>query len=224
VDILEAAREVEIIKKDYEALHKRTNAHRRRPTLEGSAVAAIRRDEQARIDAEADRIQRSTDDLNERLTDLFEHFNKHGSLTVAGRRRQWALGLFLGVAVPIVTIILYSIVYGYAHVSPRVTYFEVSAQVMPVLVLAAALEGRQFDWANRSPLSLRIYNVAALLWMSTGEYAALVITADGKSTPLAFALTTSALFTAGVSLVGIAVTGGRLWSSSPLRGQSRSET
>jgi len=75
------------------------------------------------------------------------------------------------------------------------------------LVLAAALEGRRFEWTSSLPTGLKVANVLGLLWLAAGETGALVVLAEGQATALAFGLTTGALVTAGELVIITAVLG-----------------
>jgi len=90
---------------------------------------------------------------------------------------------------------------------PREEFFRSAAEVIPVLVLALALEGRHFDWsASRLPI-VRAVNIMALLSLVAGEVAAFAVLSNGRVTRLESGLTTAALLSAAGMLVIMAVAG-----------------
>lgn len=192
----EVKRERDAIEKDFDALESRLETLRRRPVLEGDAVAAAWRDDVSVAEADAAALKRRSEALTARRAADPSWLSQ----------RHWAWGLVLGLVMPIVTAVLW--VYAYNGAGVQLKYFEASTQVIPVLVLALALEGRIFDWASVAPPVLKMASVMNLLWLAVGEGAALYVLADGYSTDVAFALTTLALMTAAVMLLVIAV-GGR---------------
>jgi hypothetical protein len=97
--------------------------------------------------------------------------------------------------------------YGVNDLVVQPKYFEVAAQVIPVLLLAAALERHYFDVGNRSDPLTKALNVIVLLWLVAGEAAAMIVVMVGEVTALAFGLTTNALLIAATLLVMLALGG-----------------
>jgi len=57
------------------------------------------------------------------------------------------------VLTPCCTVIIWTYAYGGRA---SLNYFESAARIIPILVLAAALEGRRFVWASSLPTGLKV--------------------------------------------------------------------
>lgn len=119
------------------------------------------------------------------------------SAAVSPTGRAWQR-LFL----PIPAFLAVVVAVGEAEASPR--FFETAAQVIPVLVIAIALENRAFrpegPW-----MPARMYAATTLVIVAWGEYEALrAISAGGEGDT---AVVSGALAAAGVSLISAALFG-----------------
>jgi hypothetical protein len=191
----EIERELAALTKDVKDLRDRLEARRDSPVVEGDAIAAIRREDFVAMAAEADRIMRRTSELKAALENI------GGRVT----RRQWARGAVLGVVGSLVAVVVWRWLYVDFEPVVRLNYFVVSAQVIPVLVLGAALERQYFDVGRRKSRVERGYRVVTLLWLMAGEAAAMAVLLEGRVTALAFALTTNALVIVAMLVIIMAV-------------------
>jgi hypothetical protein len=80
-------------------------------------------------------------------------------------------------------------------------YYEVVAQVLPVLVLAVAIERRAFALDQFQDRGRRLMATGLVLAMMAGEVAALAAVASRHPTSLLFAITALALVLSGVALL-----------------------
>jgi len=181
--------ESKAIEQAVEALKHRLDVLRGRPAVAGRAAEAVRAQESEAIAAELDRLERRAEALP----------------TAGSTRYQWVWAAILGLVIPVGTTLMWT--YGQDGADAESNYFEAAAQVIPILVVAAALEGRLFDWSSLLPEGFKVANVLNLCWMAAGEAAALVALAEGHATDVTFGLTSAALVNGGVTLGLIAVLG-----------------
>ena len=197
----DAERESAAIQAERAALLLRLEALRQRPILDGEAVEAVWREQLAALEAEVVALDTRVDALISRV----ERAYTTGLLGFA-RRHHWLIAAIFGVVVPLVPVAIWS--YGVSGENARLVYFEAAAQVIPVLVLALALQTKHFNWsATKLPTGIKLAGALQLLWLAAGEAAALAVVADGHASSIAFGLTTAALINAGVVLVLYAVSG-----------------
>lgn len=125
-------------------------------------------------------------------------------------------------AAPIVTVLLFAapllafllvIVLVKGHAS--IAYYEAVAQIIPVLILALAIELRYFSPSRRLPEPLRqrfrnpavaqpiatIYAVATLVSLVVSEVVSLAVVASSSSGRLALSITAAGLSAGGCALV-----------------------
>ena len=190
-----------------------------RPALDGPAVEAVRREEQEalrlRIDAVGQRerkVHSSAHALRDRLEAEFDHYleqarqpydpGKEPGLFGWVAQRHWAFGLLVGLVFPVMWVVLQAISYPDARV--KVEFYNVAAQVIPVLVLAVALEGRILQAPSKvAPLDALL--VGSFVWVIAGEVAALVGVAQGSASSFLFGVTTAALYSGTTMLVMVAI-------------------
>jgi hypothetical protein len=118
-----------------------------------------------------------------------------------------AFGVVVGLIWSVLAVGFFVWIYGANEVVVRDKYFELAAQVIPVLLLAAALERHYFDVGNRSDSLTKVYNIIVLIWLVAGEAAAMVVVMNGTVTAVAFGLTTNALCIAAMLVILLAVGG-----------------
>lgn len=194
VDSDELRREIEAVDKELSALQERIEARRDGPVLEGDAVVAVWREYLVEANAEVERLERRVDELKQPVQ------KRKTRLT----RRQWALGVAAGVLVPLVGVASWVWIYSLG-LSVRLVYFEASVQVIPVIVIAAALQVGHFNVRGSGSVREKALNAMTLLWCVAGEAAAMVVLLRGHATALAFGLATNALVASGGALVGLAL-------------------
>jgi hypothetical protein len=112
---------------------------------------------------------------------------------------------------PIAFIVALVLVQGHA----RIAYFEAVAQIIPIVILALAIELRYFSPARQPPKTLgllfrdptrarlvaAIYAAATLLALVLSEAVALWVLAEGSSNQLQLSITTAGLTAGAVALV-----------------------
>jgi chromate transport protein ChrA len=112
---------------------------------------------------------------------------------------------------PIAFVVALALVQGHAGIA----YFEAVAQIIPIVILALAIELRYFSPARQPPKTLgllfrdptrarfvaAIYAVATLLALVFSEAVALWVLAEGSSNQLQLSITTAGLTAGAVALV-----------------------
>jgi hypothetical protein len=112
---------------------------------------------------------------------------------------------------PIAFAIALAVVDGHAGIA----YFEAVAQIIPIVILALAIELRYFSPGREPPRTLgllfrdpararfvgAIYAAATLLALVLSEGLALWVLAEGSSSPLQLSITTAGLTAGAVALV-----------------------
>ena len=177
------------IEDEIKALSSRLEALKVLTSLIGPGVASA-------VRADLDTLKRDFEELETRRKLANERLRTHRREDEPGlvgwlARRHWAWGIPLGLIVPTAAMLWLVDASVADHVDLR--FFEAAAQVLPVLLLTVALEGRVLR-ASHLPPFLRTHYAVFLLIMAAGEAASLQALATGRASAIAFGL-------AGASLV-----------------------
>lgn len=188
--------ESDAIIRDAEAFDRRAKALEARlevlKPLATEAVVAVTEAEVAELRAEAESLRRREQSLEERVPALADMPGVIGWVA----RRHWVWGVVGSVgAGGLLAVALAVRVHGV-----RLGFVEAAAQVLPVLLIAVALQGRYIETMPKTlPPVILSYLLAYLGWMVAGEAAALVGVAMGRAAPVVVGVTATssafALFT-----------------------------
>lgn len=179
-------------------LEARHSKLKERPRLEGPAGQALVDDWAALL-----RDYKALDDRRLALVHQVENWRAEDEPGIWGRaaRLHPAAGVACASVVPMMWVLGYLLS---ERGDPRFGFFQVAAQVLPVLLIAVGLEMR--GARSRIPFA-RALTATTIAWMGVGEAACMWTLATGHVTSVSSALVVSALISAGVTALLLIIFG-----------------